>query len=253
MRYSNKIQKITSSLEEAKTLLSHNHILIFLIQTSGKNNITTFLKLSSDSDLELDTPLCIGMYNGVFGSLDSSLAGTSFNTLHYLDDALSRQIGSYLLRELAYTNEATVPNLMGMLSSYADYLLKLSSENRSLQTEFKMGITPFQLKKVKQYILDHIDQTVTIKELSSLVGFSVHHFIRMFKRSTGETPHQLVTRLKMDRAKDLLRYSIEKNILQVGIEVGVENPSHFSQLFKNTYGISPLKFRKSYRTDLQSA
>jgi len=71
---------------------------------------------------------------------------------------------------------------------------------------------------------------------------SPYHFSRMFKLSTGLSPHQYVIRQRIERAKALLT----NTDLPVGVvaqEVGFASPSHFAQQFRRLVGVSPRSFR----------
>lgn len=72
------------------------------------------------------------------------------------------------------------------------------------------------------------------------------YLCRLFQRYTNETPLQLLTRLKMGRAADLLS---KQNLLikQVAEEIGYADPYHFSRVFKRVYGISPEAFAQTVR------
>jgi AraC family transcriptional regulator len=64
----------------------------------------------------------------------------------------------------------------------------------------------------------------------------------VFRRETGETPHQYVSRLRLEEAARLLR-ATDQTVLQIAIAVGFENASHFSVQFKRDYGVTPLAYR----------
>ncbi|WP_236002005.1 helix-turn-helix transcriptional regulator, partial [Paraburkholderia elongata] len=82
----------------------------------------------------------------------------------------------------------------------------------------------------------------TNSTLLTVLGLSSFHFARVFRRETGETPHQFVTRLRLEEAARLLR-ATDQTVLQVAITVGFENASHFSVQFKRGYGVTPLAYR----------
>lgn len=64
----------------------------------------------------------------------------------------------------------------------------------------------------------------------------------MFRRATGETPHQHVTRLRLEEAARRL-LSTDQSVLHIAIAVGFGNASHFSVHFKRDYGMTPLAYR----------
>jgi AraC-like DNA-binding protein len=62
------------------------------------------------------------------------------------------------------------------------------------------------------------------------VGLSTAHFARMFRKSTGETPHQFVLRQRLERAKAMLR-APDARVLDVAVACGFKTQQHFAQVF----------------------
>ena len=58
------------------------------------------------------------------------------------------------------------------------------------------------------------------------------------------TPLQFVTRQRITRAQQLIRET-SRNLIEVGLEVGYSNPSHFAQVFRRVVGVTPTEFRSS--------
>ncbi|MEW7291617.1 helix-turn-helix domain-containing protein [Aquimarina sp. 2304DJ70-9] len=250
---------MTTSTNTIKNVLPLNPVIIFLVNQNSKsfslNNsdgCSYFFQFKANDDFFRTVPIIIGQYNGVFGSLDKTMDFNNFESLHFMENGLSNQLALYLIQELSQESFDNGSPNENMIFTLGDYLVKLLCEQEHLRSCLKMGITPFQLKSICRYIENKIDEPISTKELASIAGLSIHHFIRMFKRTTGETPHQCVIRMKLDHAKELL-IDTEENITQVGMCVGFDNPSHFSQLFKSNFGIPPLKFRKTYSQNSLSA
>jgi len=72
---------------------------------------------------------------------------------------------------------------------------------------------------------------------------STAHFARMFRKSTGETPHQFVLRQRLERAKAMLR-TPDARILDVAVACGFKTQQHFAQVFRDLCGISPTGYRQ---------
>ena len=66
---------------------------------------------------------------------------------------------------------------------------------------------------------------------------SEFHFSRVFKKTTGLAPSQFFTRLRMEKARQLLREA-DKTMIEAGLEVGYSSPSHFAQIFRREVGTS---------------
>jgi len=62
--------------------------------------------------------------------------------------------------------------------------------------------------------------------MAQSVGLSTAHFGRMFRKSTGETPHQFVLRQKIERAKAMLR-APDARILDVAVALWLQDPAAF--------------------------
>jgi len=94
------------------------------------------------------------------------------------------------------------------------------------------------LRHVLAYIHNHLDQQLTLAELSFLAGMSTYHFARTFKHVTGVAPHHYILDARIERAKSLLRGG-NVSIAEVAQKVGFFDQSHFTRYFKRLVGISP--------------
>ncbi|MFT4070248.1 helix-turn-helix domain-containing protein [Paraburkholderia sp.] len=103
-------------------------------------------------------------------------------------------------------------------------------------------LVPRRIRRVTDYIRANLAEDLAIAELATQAGLSSFHFARVFRRETGETPHQFVTRLRLEEAARLLR-ATDQTVLQIALGVGFENASHFSVQFKRGYGVTPLAYR----------
>ena len=92
-----------------------------------------------------------------------------------------------------------------------------------------------------QYIAENFLTINTIDEVSAACSVNGVYVSRLFKRYTKETPYQMLTRLKVNYAADLiLRENL--SVKQVGAAVGYEDPFHFSRVFKRVNGLSPKRY-----------
>jgi AraC family transcriptional regulator len=79
--------------------------------------------------------------------------------------------------------------------------------------------------------------------LAGLTGLTSYYFLRLFKRSTGQTPLQFIIRARMERARKLLA-APRASVTDVAMAVGYESVSHFITLFKRHTGMTPLEYQK---------
>ena len=97
--------------------------------------------------------------------------------------------------------------------------------------------------RVKNYINEHIYEDVLLEDIANELFVSTSHLSRIFKKQTGETFSQYVTKKKMDKAIELLGDSRNK-AYQVGERLGYKTPRHFSKVFYNYTGYYPSQYRK---------
>ena len=122
----------------------------------------------------------------------------------------------------------------------ADAFLEVSYASR----EHAFGIPPRRLARVVEHIRNNLDKPLGVSVLSNLAEMSPSHFSKLFKLSTGLAPHQFVLQERINRSKELLRYSDAK-IVDIALGVGFENQAHFTTVFGNLVGMTPRQFQRS--------
>ena len=103
-----------------------------------------------------------------------------------------------------------------------------------------MQLTPDIYQRIvaaKVYIDDNYSEPIDLDEISRKAFLSKFHFHRLFRQIYRHTPHQYVTRKRLQKAKDLL--AINKPVTEVCNEVGFESIGSFSILFKKEIGFAP--------------
>ena len=88
------------------------------------------------------------------------------------------------------------------------------------------------------YLHASSDRGVTIAEAAREACLSPFHFHRLFTRFHGVTPHRYLNRLRLERARALLRAS-DRSVIDVATECGFESLGSFTTLYKRTFGVSP--------------
>jgi AraC-like DNA-binding protein len=82
----------------------------------------------------------------------------------------------------------------------------------------------------------------TLEEMCELCGYSSNHLIRLFQKYKGISPHEFVTHVKMDKAKELLMRQL--SVTQVAQYLNYYDANHFFKQFKKKMGVSPKTFVK---------
>jgi AraC family transcriptional regulator len=90
-----------------------------------------------------------------------------------------------------------------------------------------------------------MEDDLSLGEMAQSVGLSTAHFARMFRKSTGETPHQFVLHQRLERAKAMLR-APDARVLDVAVACGFKTQQHFAQVFREVCRISPTEYRQHF-------
>ncbi|MBQ5754995.1 MAG: helix-turn-helix domain-containing protein [Oscillospiraceae bacterium] len=104
-----------------------------------------------------------------------------------------------------------------------------------------------KIRLVHDHITKNFAQTITLDELSALSYVSKFHLARSFKEHYGLTLMEYQTHLRINQAKQLLRYS-ELSLEEIGERCGYKSQSYFSRVFRRTEGLSALEYRKSWKS-----
>lgn len=92
------------------------------------------------------------------------------------------------------------------------------------------------------YMRERLNQALRVPKLAQMVGVSQSHFFAVFKKQTGFAPMDLFTRMRMERACELLD-STPLNIKEIAAALGYDDQFYFSRVFKSVKQISPSEYR----------
>jgi len=102
------------------------------------------------------------------------------------------------------------------------------------------------LFKAKQILLENIQNPPSLKELAHKSAINEFKLKKGFKELFGTTVYGMLHEVRLEHAKKLLEAN-DINVQEAAHQVGYNNMSHFSIIFKNKFGILPIKIRKKYK------
>jgi AraC family transcriptional regulator len=157
------------------------------------------------------------LIQGIFSTLKEELETGGIGG-RLLVDSLKTALAIHLLRNYCKTSPK--------LSSYSD------------------NLSQAKLTLVTDYINAHLHQELKLTEIAAIAQMSPYHFLRLFKRSMGVTPHQYILRSRIDKAKYLLQYS-DLSIADIAVRVGFCDQSHLTRCFKRILSMTPKQFQQT--------
>ncbi len=98
------------------------------------------------------------------------------------------------------------------------------------------------MRRVRELIDRQYFHSLDLNEIAQAAGLSRYHFLRVFRRAFHMTPHEYITRKRIERARELLSGS-DLSVTEICFEVGFESLGSFSTLFHRIVGWSPSIYR----------
>jgi AraC-like DNA-binding protein len=108
------------------------------------------------------------------------------------------------------------------------------------------GLAPGALRRVREYIDQHLTESVRTEVLARIAALSPGHFNRAFKQSTGISPHRYILQKRVAFATELLRETT-RALADIALDVGFADQSHFCRTFASISGETPSACRRRFR------
>ncbi len=201
---------LSGNFAGAKALL--NEMLGQIYFTSGNN-----IDIIKVRTLELVALLSRATYEA--GSSDSSVYHMTEKFMQELTEVKN-------LTDLSYVLMETLDQFTNMAFSH--------TTNNNLTV----------IKKSIAYMNDHYNQNLTLDMVAEHVGLNAAYFSTLFKKEMGVNFSSYLINLKIDHAKLLLKNS-NLSLINIAIELGFDNQSYFSNVFKKATGMTPKQYRQS--------
>lgn len=113
-----------------------------------------------------------------------------------------------------------------------------SSKSRTIKSQN-------DIKTIISYIKDHYNSKISLDQLASISSMSKYHLCHVFKEKTGSSISNYHQNYRLKVATDLLT-NTTMNINQISRKIGYNSPSYFVKKFKETYNLSPNRYRKKH-------
>lgn len=129
-------------------------------------------------------------------------------------------------------------SVVKLLSIFAQHLSIVSNQVLVHQENSE----PPVITRAKEYILEHQGEDLSLGQVAKAVNTSTFYFCKMFKKVTGINFTDYLSRVRIERAKNLL-LNPSLRISEIAFEVGFQSLTHFNRVFKKIIGQSPTSYR----------
>jgi AraC family transcriptional regulator len=104
-------------------------------------------------------------------------------------------------------------------------------------------LSRWQWSHLRDLIDNDLTGDLSLTVLAASVGLSKPHFVRLFRNSTGTSPHRYIMQMRTERARHMIQSS-DRPLVEIAAEAGFSSQSHLNQMLRKAYGVTPGEMRK---------
>jgi transcriptional regulator GlxA family with amidase domain len=202
------------------------------------------------------------------GLLDGKAATTHWNYF----DQFARRYPQVRLKTRHLITQSENIYCVGSVNSIADLMVHISEEwfgvriARAVENQFSPEIrssfraAAYQTEadsshhdetviEAQQWLREHLGQPLGIARLAARLDITPRTLNRRFRQATGMSPQAYLQGLRINQARELLKHS-NLGVAEIAWQLGLQDASYFSQLFRRHCGMSPLSYREAVRGKL---
>lgn len=161
----------------------------------------------------------------------------------HFTDPLLKLLLERLVGEYSRPGPADTLYAQSLVQAAAAVVLRVAGAGRT-PAHRSGGLAPRRLAEVVDYIHAHLAGQVTLAELAAVAGVSESHFTRVFRASTGESPHRYVTQRRLEYARRQLTRT-DRPIADIAAEAGFADQSHLTRTMRRYDGATPRTLREN--------
>lgn len=169
---------------------------------------------------------------------------SGYSDFEYARKGIDLGVHKYLLKpvqqeELLMTVEQAIACLEGLTAHDDETKTGQESIRREISDDpYGDGST---IEQIRKYIDTHFTQNISLSGLADRFFLNPYYLSQLFKKKTGETYIQYLTKKRMEKARELLKKDMK--ICDVCHSVGYENVKHFSRTFERIVGVKPSEYK----------
>ena len=149
--------------------------------------------------------------------------------------------------ECAIRSDLGAGNLFmeSLATALAVHVLTRYSSRPVALREYRGAMSTYQLRRTRDFIQANLGEDFGLAELAANVRLSPYYFCRLFKRSTGLSPHQFVIRERIERAQQLLKEH-RLTLVEIATNLDFNDQSHFTRVFRGLVGTTPKRYASQH-------
>ncbi len=162
------------------------------------------------------------------------------HTRHHGDPLIAQGL-DLLWRELGRRDPAARLFVDSMMNALVVRLARLADQGAKAEDR-RGGLAPQCSARVVEYMQEHLGQSIRLAELAAVCDLSPWHFSRAFRETHGCPPHRYLTRLRVQRAREMLEHT-PLSITEIAMATGY-SPQQLVRHFRRATGLPPGEYRR---------
>ena len=263
----NYFSKVEATFQQRQHEITRQQALLaeglFLRKQSESDDASlTLSPLQSRNDLykegELIDLIKMGDRKGAKGLLDELLGTTLFRSHEHIGVLKARALEIiFVIARAAVEAGANLEEILGYKYQYIQNLSKDDSQEtlyyflrKAFDQLFECIYQNRNIRhtrvfiKAKEFIWGNYNQEISLKKIAEAVGINPFYLSHLFRKEMGISFLEYLTSVRISIAKKLLKQT-NLSIIEICLEVGYQDPSHFAKVFKKKEGIHPTEYRKN--------
>lgn len=167
---------------------------------------------------------------------------SAYNEFEYAREAIYLGARAYILKPFDYEEFKKVFSEIREELSHSNTISGGISSNESSIDELKI---PKYIYKAKNFIDNNLEKKITLKSVAEAIYINKSYLSVIFKKEIGISFTDYVTKQRIEKSKIMLRESSLK-IMHIAVQVGYDDYSYYTRVFKKIEGITPMEYRVQY-------
>jgi AraC family transcriptional regulator len=176
---------------------------------------------------------------------DIPAAELHLRTVERQRDPLVTHIAGLLSREALNSDAGSRLLAESVAMQLAVHLIRHYSERPQLIVAEQSALPPRAVLLASEFIHDNYSRDISLADIAQAAHLSPFHLARLFKKSTGMTPHQYLIEVRVNSARSLLAAGAgSRSLADVAAAVGFSDQSHLTRHFKRVLGLTPRQLKQ---------